>query len=76
MSMQSLKKNGQKLPKLEPEKTFLHQSGTITLLFIIEFIPFAIQSQTLLPDINVHVKFEENRSRTTQVKVRKRSDDG
>ena len=29
-----------------------------------------------LPDINVHAKFEENRSKTTQVRVRKRSADG
>ena len=30
----------------------------------------------LLPDINVHAKTEENRSKTTQVRVRKRSTDG
>ena len=29
----------------------------------------------LLPDINVHAKFEENRSETTRVRVRKRSAD-
>ena len=29
----------------------------------------------LVPDINVHAKFEENRSNTTQVTVRKRSAD-
>ena len=29
----------------------------------------------LLPDINVHARFDENRSKTTQVRVRKRSAD-
>ena len=29
----------------------------------------------LLPDINVHAKFEENRSKTTQVRARTRSAD-
>ena len=32
--------------------------------------------KSLLPDINVHAKVEENRSKTTQVRVWKRSADG
>ena len=31
--------------------------------------------KSFLPDINVHAKFEENWSKTTQVRVRKRSAD-
>ena len=75
MSMQSLKKIGQKLLKLKsPETTFLHQSRTITLLFINKFSPFAIPNHSP-PNINVHAKFEENRSKSTQVRVQKRSAD-
>ena len=54
---------------------FLHQSKAITLL-INEFSPFAIPNQPFLPDINVHAKFEENRSKPTQVRDRKGSSDG
>ena len=42
---------------------FLHQPRAITLLFINKFSPFAIPKPRL-PDINVHAKFEENRSKT------------
>ena len=43
MSMQSLKKTGQKLLKLEGgNDIFLHQSRAITLMFIKKFSPFAI----------------------------------
>ena len=44
MSVQSLKKIGQKL--LSPETTFLHQSSAITLLFINDFSPFAIPNHS------------------------------
>ena len=53
------------------EKHILHQSRAITLLFINEFSPFAIP-KPLLSDINIHAKFEENRSITTQVRIWKR----
>ena len=46
MSMQSLKKIGQKLHKLSPETTFLHQSRAITLLFNKELSPFAIPNHS------------------------------
>ena len=41
------------------------------------FLHYAIcNPKPLLPDINVHAKFEESRSETTQVRVRKRDADG
>ena len=54
------------------ENTFLHQSRAITLLFTNEFSPFAIPNYSSL--ISTHAKFEENWSKTTQ--LRKRSAGG
>ena len=59
---------------IEEKNIFLHQSRAISLLFINKFSPFAIPNHS--PDINAHAKFEENWSKTTQVKVQKRSADG
>ena len=48
MSRQSLKKIGQKLPKLESGNDFLHQSRTITVLSLNEFSLFAIPNHSCL----------------------------
>ena len=61
MPMHSLKKIGQKLLKLEPGNEALTDGRN---------------PKPLLPDINVHAKFEENWSKTTQVRAWKRSADG
>ena len=50
------------------EKHFLHQSRAIILLFINEFSPFAIANHPSRAVINGYAKFEEDRSKTTQVK--------
>ena len=42
--------------KILRKNTFLHQSRVITLF---------INSKPLISDINVHAKFEENRSKTS-----------
>ena len=60
--------------KLLRKNTFLHQSRTITLLFTHEFSSFAIPNHS--SPISMSMQFEENRSKTTQVRVRKRSVDG
>ena len=53
--------------KILRKNTFLHQSRAITLLFIIKFGPFTIPNHT--SDINVHAKFDENQSKTTQARM-------
>ena len=75
MSMQSLKKIGQKLLKLESgNDIFTSIKGHNSVVY--KRIKPICNPKPLLPDINVHVKVEENRSKTTQVKVRNRSADG
>ena len=63
--------------KILRKNTFLHQSRAITLSFINTFSPFAIPNNSSLVSMSiVHAKFEENRSKTTQVRVQKQSADG
>ena len=77
-SMQSLKKIGEKLHNLESRNdifTSIKGHNSVIYRGYIRILPFC-NPKPLLPDINVHAKFEENRSKTTQVRVRKRSGDG
>ena len=75
MSMQSLKKIGQKLLKLESRNDiFKSIKGHNSVVY--KRIKPICNPEPLLPDINVHAKFEENRSKNTQVRVRKQSADG
>ena len=73
MSMQSLKKIGQKLLKLRVRKRhcYINQGHNSVIYQRIQPI---CNPKTLLPDIIVHAMFEENRSKTTQVRVRKFSE--
>ena len=75
MSTQLLKKIGQILLKLESgNDIFTSIKGYNSNVYIgIEPI---CNPKPLLPNINVPAKFEENRSKTTQVIVQKRSADG
>ena len=75
MSIQSLKKIGQKLVKLESGND-IFTSIKVHNSVVYKRIQSICNPKPLLPDINVHAKFEENRSKTTQVRVRKRSADG
>ena len=61
--------------KILRKNTFLHQSRAIPLLFINKF-SLICNPKPLLPNINDLAKIEENRSKTTQVRVRKQSADG
>ena len=75
ISMQSLKNIGQKLLKLESgNDNFTLITGHNSVVY--ERIKPICNHKPLHPDINVHAKFEENRSKTTQVRVQKRSADG
>ena len=73
MSMQSLEKIGQKLLKLESwndDFTLIKDHNSV----VYKQISPVCNPKPVLPDING--KFEENRSKSTQVRVRKRSADG
>ena len=75
MSMQSLKKISQKLLNLESENDIcLSIKGHNSAVY--KRIKPICNPKPLLPSINVRAKFEENRSKTTQVRVRKQSADG
>ena len=70
MSMQSLKKIGQNLLKLESgNNIFTSIKGHNSVVYV-QIYPIC-NPKPLLPAINVHAKFKENRSKTTQVRVRK-----
>ena len=75
MSRQSLKKIGQKLLRLESGNHIFTSIKGHNFVVYKRIQPICYH-KPLLPDINVHAKFEENRSKTTQVRVQKRSTDG
>ena len=73
MSMQSLKKIGQKLLKLESRNDiFTSIKGHISVVYK-RIKPICNPKRLLL---DMFAKFEKNRSNTTQVRIRKRSADG
>ena len=75
MSMQRLKKIGQKLLKLESgNDIFTSIKGHNSVVY--KQIKPICNPKSLLPNIKVRAKFEENRSKTTQVRVRKQRADG
>ena len=73
MSVQSLKKIGQKLLKLESGNDIFTQIEGRDSVVYERILPIC-NPKPLLSDINVHAKSEEIQSKTTQ--VRKRSADG
>ena len=75
MSMQSLKNISQKLLKLESGNDIFTSIKSHNSVVYKGIKPIC-NPKPLLPDINVHAKFEDNRSKTTQVRVRKWSADG
>ena len=75
MSMQSLKNISPKLLKLESGNdifTSIKSHNTV----VYKRIQSICNPKSLLPDINVHAKFKENRSKLTRIRVRKRRADG
>ena len=72
MSMQSLKKIGQNLLKLESgNNIFTSVNGHNSVVYR-RIYPIC-NPKPHLPAINVHAKFKENQSKTSQVRVRKQS---
>ena len=75
MSRQILTKIDQKLLRLESGNDIFRSIKGHNSVVYKQMQPIC-NPKPLLSDINVHAKFEENRSKTTRFRIRKRSTDG